>query len=235
MFKKRKSLKANTLNALGTGSILPVNPSGRGIRFRSDDFMDTFSFAGHGCLAWRQSPVPALLRPEETTNAEIKNKKDCKVFAVDIKKIDASFYEDCRSYAERKGYGQEIVEDFPSWAFIRISEGSRSRIDQLFVDFLRLNLGASESGKSLRKELRLAGGNELEYDLALDCVELPGEALEREQLWEMVPEKDRKILKLYFAEGLTKKEIGELLGVSEARISQRMSASLKELKGILFE
>jgi RNA polymerase sigma factor for flagellar operon FliA len=45
-----------------------------------------------------------------------------------------------------------------------------------------------------------------------------------------LPEKERHVISLYYYEELTQKEIAEVLGVSEGRISQLHSQALIHLK-----
>ncbi len=66
------------------------------------------------------------------------------------------------------------------------------------------------------------------------------EALERQQLLEYVmalisglPQRERDIVSLYFYENLTLREIGELLNLTEARISQILGKTMLKLRGLL--
>ena len=47
---------------------------------------------------------------------------------------------------------------------------------------------------------------------------------------ELLKEKDRTILNLYYYEGLTLKEIGTVLSVSESRVCQLHSRAIKNLR-----
>ena len=47
---------------------------------------------------------------------------------------------------------------------------------------------------------------------------------------DMLKEKDRLVLSLYYYEELTLKEIGEILGVSESRVSQLNSRAISNLR-----
>ena len=51
----------------------------------------------------------------------------------------------------------------------------------------------------------------------------------------VLPEKARIALALYHTEGLTMKEVGQVLGVTESRISQIYSQSIRTLRKILRE
>ena len=48
-----------------------------------------------------------------------------------------------------------------------------------------------------------------------------------------LPEREQLVMNLYYVEELNLKEIGEVLGVSESRISQILSAVVKKLRGTL--
>ncbi len=48
-----------------------------------------------------------------------------------------------------------------------------------------------------------------------------------------LPERDQLIISLYYVEDLNLKEIGEILGVSESRVSQLLSAIAKKLRALL--
>ena len=66
----------------------------------------------------------------------------------------------------------------------------------------------------------------------------PEEVLEREELkkilaeaLELLTEKERKVIVLYYYEDLTLKEISNILGVSESRISQLHTRALQKMRG----
>ncbi len=48
-----------------------------------------------------------------------------------------------------------------------------------------------------------------------------------------LPEKEKKIISLYYYEGLTYKEIGKIMGISESRVSQLHTKAIIRLKGKL--
>jgi RNA polymerase sigma factor for flagellar operon FliA len=50
------------------------------------------------------------------------------------------------------------------------------------------------------------------------------------QAIDQLPERERMVMSLYYVEELNLKEIGEVLGVSESRVSQILSAVVKKLR-----
>jgi len=48
-----------------------------------------------------------------------------------------------------------------------------------------------------------------------------------------LPERDQLLMNLYYVEELNLKEIGEVLGVTESRVSQLLTAVVKKLRGTL--
>jgi RNA polymerase sigma factor for flagellar operon FliA len=50
---------------------------------------------------------------------------------------------------------------------------------------------------------------------------------------EQLQERDRLLMNLYYVEELNLKEIGEVLGVTESRVSQLLSAIVKKLRTTL--
>ena len=48
-----------------------------------------------------------------------------------------------------------------------------------------------------------------------------------------LPERDKLIMSLYYVDEMNLKEIGEILNVSESRISQIMSSTVKNLKATM--
>lgn len=70
----------------------------------------------------------------------------------------------------------------------------------------------------------------------------PGEQVERAELQALMgeaigglPEKERMVLSLYYYEDLTMREVGEVLGVTESRVSQLHAKALGRLRGRLAE
>jgi RNA polymerase sigma factor (sigma-70 family) len=76
-----------------------------------------------------------------------------------------------------------------------------------------------------RLEDVLSDGLDLDHDIEVRLT--VGEALD------MLPDKDKLILKLYYIEGMKEKEIGELAGLSLDAVSARKSRALRKLRGLV--
>lgn len=77
-------------------------------------------------------------------------------------------------------------------------------------------------------------------DLVPDGSLSPLEALDKKQNKERLakaidtlPERERQVIALYYVEELTMKEIGDVLGVTESRVSQLRSQAILRMKGAL--
>ncbi|MEW6012592.1 MAG: sigma-70 family RNA polymerase sigma factor [Elusimicrobiales bacterium] len=85
--------------------------------------------------------------------------------------------------------------------------------------------------EELNEELKFAGnlydfGPEESFEKNLK-VKIVSEAVES------LKEKEKIVVSLYFYEDLTLKEIGEVLGVSESRVSQILSSAITRIRGYL--
>lgn len=87
------------------------------------------------------------------------------------------------------------------------------------------------------------GGPELKGEKSVSSqFEIPEEVAEREELKEklresldILTEKERKVVLLYYYEDLTLKEISYILEVSESRVSQLHTKALSKMKSKLGE
>lgn len=80
----------------------------------------------------------------------------------------------------------------------------------------------------------------LRTDTIVETQDGPSERLEKEELKETLasaierlPEKERRVVELYYYEGLTLKEISILMSLSEARISQLHTKAVFRMRGYL--
>jgi RNA polymerase sigma factor for flagellar operon FliA len=98
-----------------------------------------------------------------------------------------------------------------------------------------------EQGQAWRSETcSIEEATEEVMSIAGDAVLQPEVQVERAQMMEALaqsiqalPEREQLIISLYYVEELNLKEIGEILGVSESRISQILSAIAKKLRAHL--
>ena len=72
-----------------------------------------------------------------------------------------------------------------------------------------------------------------EGDSAADLLEDEDETVRVAGALKRLPEREMQVISLYYYEGLTLKEIGKVLGVTESRISQIHGKALAALRGIL--
>ena len=86
------------------------------------------------------------------------------------------------------------------------------------------------------EEGKLRFGQMIENTESEDPGALVGDVEVRRVLAEAIdqlPERERLVVALYYYEGLTLKEIGEVLGVSESRVSQIHTKAIVRLRGRL--
>jgi RNA polymerase sigma factor for flagellar operon FliA len=77
-------------------------------------------------------------------------------------------------------------------------------------------------------------------NIAGDASRQPEAIVEHEEFMQVLtgaigelPERDQLLMNLYYVEELNLKEIGEVLGVTESRVSQLLTAVVKKLRGTL--
>ncbi|MEA1960039.1 MAG: FliA/WhiG family RNA polymerase sigma factor [Bacillota bacterium] len=92
-------------------------------------------------------------------------------------------------------------------------------------------LGVDDTFEKKKRIIDMLGDNESPD--ALDQVELAEIKELLAQSISRIPEKEKKIIYLYYYEGLTLKEIGAVLELSESRISQLHTKAILRLRGSL--
>ena len=148
-----------------------------------------------------------------------------------LRQVDAAFYGRCRLHAARQGYGAEICEDFPSWAFIRKAEGASGTIAQLFVDYLRVTFGTKNSpNRGYRQALRMASGNSAQLEALPSPSSGHSPHADLLSLWQGSEGRERAIVGLYCWYGLTRAEIAHLFGISPTRVGQLLDQATAHLK-----
>lgn len=145
-----------------------------------------------------------------------------------VKEIDRVYYE-----LEAKLRRAPTEEELAMALDITVEELQQILAEARFSSVVALEetLSAAESGDEEQK-LYLMIPDRSSVD--------PFEAVEQKELKEYLaqaiqklPEKERKVVILYYYTGLTLKEIGELLGVTESRASQIHSKAISRLRSML--
>lgn len=123
-------------------------------------------------------------------------------------------------YARQKGFGGEIPNNFASFVIAKHLAGNASRdMKYLFSDFDRSLHGRKDSPNRKKRE-GSTGDTESNNKHSPDTDEF--------EAWNIVPKTTKGLLfQLVFRYGLEQRELAEMLGVSEARISY----ILKEVRG----
>ncbi len=93
------------------------------------------------------------------------------------------------------------------------------------------DLGVASGPDRLQIERVLEGeeGDPVQALLSRERVDLVAGAIEA------LPEKERTVIALYYHEGITMKEVGAVLGLTESRVSQLHAQALLRLRGLLRE
>lgn len=115
-----------------------------------------------------------------------------------------------------------ITDDFTQFMFLRYLEGSKGKVSQLFIDFLRSEYGKTTGSKT---NLSVNLKNPVSLDKVEDMEAMDMHDVDFKKILSQFKGEDRAILSLYYQWDLTLKEIGETFGVSEATIC----LTLKEL------
>ena len=136
-----------------------------------------------------------------------------------------AFYRTCEAYAGRRPYKNELTTEFAAWAVLHRTE-VRGRVDLLFIDFLRSELG---SKGSVRQRIL----KEAKTDVEATEQASQEEAVFVGQCLDAVDGRDRDILSLHVLSGLSLAEVGKTLSISKTRVRQRLEAAFARLKTTL--
>ena len=90
-----------------------------------------------------------------------------------------------------------------------------------------LGLGTGQERLGLEKLLEGDGSDPMHALLSRERVELVAEAIRA------LPDKERTVIALYYHEGITMKEVGAVLKLTESRVSQLHAQALLRLRGLL--
>jgi RNA polymerase sigma factor for flagellar operon FliA len=92
-----------------------------------------------------------------------------------------------------------------------------------------LGVGPGQDRVHLEKLLEGDGADPMQALLSRERVDLVSEAIR------CLPDKERTVIALYYHEGITMKEVGVVLGLTESRVSQLHAQALLRLRGLLRE
>ncbi len=92
-----------------------------------------------------------------------------------------------------------------------------------------LGVGPGQERIQLDKLLEGEGSDPMHALLSRERVDLVSEAIR------LLPEKEQTVIALYYHEGITMKEAGAVLGLTESRVSQLHAQALLRLRGLLRE
>lgn len=122
----------------------------------------------------------------------------------------------------------------------RVSEAEVAEYMKIPVEELRENLRDIRGLKISNLDERDEETGLCVADLVVDDSPSPLDALDKKQSRERLaksidklPERERQVIALYYVEELTMKEIGDVLGVTESRVSQLRSQAIVRMKATL--
>jgi RNA polymerase sigma factor (sigma-70 family) len=108
------------------------------------------------------------------------------------------------------------------------NQSGKQTIDHAVIDYLRERSGKKthkgyEARIALENSLAQNGGESLNRIKDANFIEFIHSKLSYEKLMAELEGRNRAVLKLYFEWGLTFKEIGDVFGISESRVSQLLA------------
>lgn len=157
------------------------------------------------------------LRGQDTTARSVRDKA----------KLLEKTYHALEARHGRPASEEEVAEELGKpLAHVQAMLAEISRIGILSFE----DLAVGREGRGSGEEVLPGGGlDPAEAVLQRERVELLADAVER------LPQKERTVIALYYHEGITMREVGEVLDVTESRVSQLHSQALLRLRGFLRE
>lgn len=137
-----------------------------------------------------------------------------------IKKVWSS----AKNYARSMGLIDEC-EDFAQIATMELLGGRRASVQQIYIDYLRRKLGRSNRKNELNFSLSSVEDIEKKIEDSILFDDLVGKLKRR----------DRNIYILYYRWGLYEREVAQIIGISESRVSQILKAGHKKMKTELYK
>jgi len=113
---------------------------------------------------------------------------------------------------------------------------SQEELRRIAINFERLNVMSIDETLTVADGERLRRGDLLEDRTSPDPLEIierkEGQRLLAESITRL-PERDRTVLALYYQDGLTLREIGQVLDISESRVCQLHTRAIAKLREFL--
>lgn len=130
------------------------------------------------------------------------------------------------AHAVAKGYGMlDHVDDFKQFMFEKYLGGRKTKVALLFVDYIR-----QEFGDSRHESTTFKFNNAVEWEDSMDSEVVEQYDFDFDNMINKFEGVDRSILILFYRWGFTNKEISDVLGVTEGRITQRTQEIERKLR-----
>lgn len=142
-----------------------------------------------------------------------------------------------RQWASDNGFEMD-TEDMTQYVLLRLSQQRKASVKNICIDYVRSVYGRTGSKPNKNQQDKT---NEKRFYAAIDD-ELHGrdiefkmnlQALDFNIFQEYLESKERAILTLRFKWGMTETEIADCFGVSEGRVSQKLTEIKEKLKDFI--
>ena len=141
---------------------------------------------------------------------------------MDDKKL-AQLHAQAMGIARAKGFDY-LAEDFAQWACLKITQGRKAPLNRLLIDFMRSELGTQNrtpTGKRVLSERKSVQSVE---KIAAAQPDIEG-MIDFNNLRECLSRTDRIIITLFYVYDFPLAQIGDVLGLSEGRVSQLLAVA----------
>ena len=172
--------------------------------------------------------IPLLAKSFKDGREVMKMVNTAKIVRRDTSR-EVEFYDIARRFAMKKAYSEEVVMDFPGWALTRFLEGKGSRVDWMFVDYMRAMYGTTGSARSVANSTPCVDL----FDVDVASASNAFSDIEAIDSLRVLSDRDRDLVirVVILGEGL--REVAADTGLSMARISQIVKAALATLRDSL--
>jgi len=129
----------------------------------------------------------------------------------------------CLKYGHNKGLYGDYLTDFVSFAMLQFAERGLTNSEWAFTEYARATLGRHGHKKELE--------NAVNSDFVSSTQALTTDEVdEPDVLIEFPKSIDGMLACLVFKWGFTLKEIGDMAGISEGRVSQRIKPIIEQMR-----